>query len=256
MVSVAHRRHHPATLLALLMLVCLCLPVTAATPIPRDKPDVMIQDATDQLLAISKQARSYAKDDPQRYYAAITGVLDQVLDMTYFARGVMATYASINRYRALETDAERKAFKARVYRFADAIKKVLFTKYGDAMLSFEPNRIEVGPAEIDPDDPDRAMVTQTIYSQDNQVYHAQYSLRRGKDGGWLVINVIVEDINMGQIYRSQFAEAVENNHGDVDYVVDHWAEMMLSRDWKGNPQDSGAEQDGGSSTDSSQASGG
>jgi hypothetical protein len=39
--------------------------------------------------------------------------------------------------------------------------------------------------------------------------------------------VIVENINLGQTYRSQFAEAVENHKGDIDYVVDHWVELML-----------------------------
>lgn len=229
---------------ALLLVVCAWpsarVRADGAEPaIPRDDPEVMVRTATDRLLEISKEARSYAKEDPERYYAAMSTVLDQVLDMTYFARGVMATYASIGRYRALTTDAERAAFRARVDRFADAIQRVLFEKYADAMLSFDGERIDVAPALIDPDDPGRAAVRQTIYDKAGQTYQVQYNLHKVKDGGWLVYNVIVEDVNIGQIYRSQFAEAVEQHGGDVDYVVDHWVEMMLSRDWKGNPAEEG-----------------
>ncbi|MFN2168276.1 MAG: phospholipid-binding protein MlaC [Anaerolineae bacterium] len=223
-------------------LISACLPLAAiaeetAAAINRDDPTALVQATTDRLLAVTRQARDYAAEDPERYYAAISGVLDPVLDMDYFARGVMATYAGINRYRALQTDAERAAFRARITRFAQAIRRVLFVKYADALLSFEGERIEVAPAIIAADDPDQASVVQTIYDSTGKSYKAQYSLHRVKSGEWRVYNVIVEGINMGQIYRSQFAEAVEHNGGDIDYVVDHWVDMMLTRDWKGNPEE-------------------
>ena len=74
---------------------------------------------------------------------------------------------------------------------------------------------------------DRASLQQTIHDRKNQTYLVQYSLIKAKDGGWMIANVIVENINLGEVYRSQFAEAVENHKGDIDYVVDHWVELML-----------------------------
>jgi phospholipid transport system substrate-binding protein len=55
----------------------------------------------------------------------------------------------------------------------------------------------------------------------------QYSLHKVKDGSWMISNVIVEHVNLGLTYRDQFAESVENHQGDVDYVVDHWIDIML-----------------------------
>jgi phospholipid transport system substrate-binding protein len=230
-------RHLGLALAALLLSAWLSLAAGAkeeGDAISRDDPTAMIQGATDRLLAVTREARSYADEDPERYYAAISDVLDPVLDMEYFARGVMATYAGINRYRALQTEAERTAFRDRITRFATAIKRVLFVKYAEALLSFDGERIEVAPATISADDPEHASVMQTVYDAGGKPYKVQYSLHQVKAGGWLVYNVIVEGVNMGQIYRSQFAEAVENNGGDVDYVVDNWVEMMLSRDWRGD----------------------
>lgn len=202
----------------------------AAAPIDRTDPEAMVREATSRLLEVSRAARSYAKEDPERYYSAVYQVLDQVLDIKYFARGVMATYASGRLYRSLQTDDERAAFRDRIERFVKAIKRVFMVKYADALLTFEGERIDVATVPAGGDDPDRSSVQQTIYDSSGETYGVQYSLHRGRDGGWLVSNVIIEGVNLGQIYRNQFAEAVENHRGDVDYVVDHWQELMLEHD--------------------------
>lgn len=201
----------------------------AAAPIARDNPEAMVREATSRLLEVSRSARSYARADPERYYAAVDEVLDQVLDIHYFARGVMATYASARLYKSLETDAERAAFRDRIERFVKAIKRVFMVKYADALLTFEGERIDVAALPSGSDDPDRSSIQQTIYDSNGETYLVQYSLHQA-DGGWLVYNVIVEGINLGQIYRSQFAEAVENHRGDVEYVVSHWEELMMKHD--------------------------
>ncbi|MCK7495570.1 MAG: hypothetical protein MZW92_34525 [Comamonadaceae bacterium] len=75
--------------------------------ISRDDPQLMLQQATDELLAISKAARAYVDQDQERYYAEVSAVVDQIMDINYFARGVMATYASAGVYKSLQTEAEK-----------------------------------------------------------------------------------------------------------------------------------------------------
>ena len=195
--------------------------------ISRADPETMLQEATAELLVISKAAREYAAQDRERYYAEVTGVIDQVMDMQYFARGVMATYASSRLYNSLPTEAEKAAFRDRVARFAVALKRVWMVKYADALLKADGETIELARINTGNESADRASLQQTIHDRKNQTYLVQYSLIKAKDGGWMIANVIVEGVNLGEIYRSQFAEAVENHRGDVDYVVDHWVELML-----------------------------
>jgi phospholipid transport system substrate-binding protein len=202
----------------------------STAPIPRDNPEALLREATSQLLEVSKAARSYAKDDPERYYAEVERVMLQVLDIDYFARGVMATYASSRLYRSLQTDAERDAFRARIESFVKAIKRVFMVKYADALLTFEGERIDLASVPAAGDAPDHASVQQTIYDVGGETYQVQYSLHRVREGGWMIYNVIVEGVNLGQVYRSQFAEAVEKHQGDVDYVVDHWVDLMIEHD--------------------------
>lgn len=222
-----------ATLLAVLIaaLVLVVMPNRTredVESIPRDDPEVMLRETTDRLLQVSTAARAYAKADPERYYAEVEQVLDQVLDMRFFARGVMATYSSPRLYESLQTDAERQEFRDRIERFVKAIKRVFMIKYSDALLVFEGERIDLARVPTGYDEPDQASVRQTIYDKGGKTYVVQYSLHRDKQGGWLVYNVIVENVNLGQIYRSQFAEAVEKHRGDVSFVVDNWVDLMLA----------------------------
>jgi len=110
------------------------------------------------------------------------------------------------------------------------------------LLKADGERIELNRINTADDGDDRASVNQTITDKKNQNYLVQYSLHKVKDGSWMIANVVVEGVNLGQTYRSQFAEAVENHKGDVDYVVDNWVELMLHEDATGIDKPAGAAQ--------------
>ena len=62
-----------------------------------------------------------------------------------------------------------------------------------------------------------------IYSDAPEPYVIKYQMRRGKkDGIWKLRNLIVEDINLGGVYRAQFQSAVRDNDGNLDAVIDNW----------------------------------
>ncbi len=212
-------------LIAPLLFLCLTTAARAAD-IDRQDPVVMVQQATESLLQLARDARSYAPEEKSRYYREVSGVLHPVIDTEYFARGVMATYASARVYKSLGTDAEREAFKGRVSRFADTMERVLIETYADVLLTFEGERIDVVLVPGDDISTGKARVQQTIYTKEGNAYVVQYSAYRNKAGEWQIYNVVVEGVNMGATYRSQFADAVERNGGNVDYVVDNWQSLM------------------------------
>jgi phospholipid transport system substrate-binding protein len=47
-------------------------------------------------------------------------------------------------------------------------------------------------------------------------------MRRNRAGEWKLNNVVIEGINLGQTYRSQFASAADQNRGDLDKVIANW----------------------------------
>ncbi|WP_317932956.1 ABC transporter substrate-binding protein [Halioxenophilus sp. WMMB6] len=203
----------------------LALPAAAVT-IDRSSPQVLIQQTTDELLAIIQRAAGTPAEEREPYYTEIEAVLNQVIDRDYFARGVMATYGSARLYRSLATDAERDAFKARVQKFSGELEAVLLAKYADALFAFNAEKIEIDSLPGSAATEGKANMQQTIYDKKGTAYKLQYNLSREKDGSWMITNVVVEGVNLGVSYRNQFAEAVEKNRGDVDYVVDNWQTLM------------------------------
>jgi len=213
--------------LLMILLATVAYGADSLPPIDRSNPEKMLAQATRQLLDIARDARAYVDTDRERYYSEVSGVLEQVMDIDYFAKGVMATYASARLYQSLKTEAERAAFRDRLARFETALKRVWMVKYADSILSFRGEEIELKKIATGDESADRMSMEQTVHDEDGKTYVIQYSLHTTKDGSWMVSNVIVEHVNLGLTYRDQFAESVENHHGDVDYVVDHWIDIML-----------------------------
>ena len=63
---------------------------------------------------------------------------------------------------------------------------------------------------------------QLIYNDTGEPYVIHYQMRRNRTGQWRLRNLIVEKINLGQIYRNQFQAAARDADGDIDSVIAHW----------------------------------
>lgn len=198
---------------------------SASAEIPKNDPAVMLRNATDQVLQIVEETKKQKNHNSREFHQKIDAVLSQIIDLEYFARGVMATHASARRYRTLTTDEERQAFRERITQFSSVLKDSLMASYADALLAFDGERItwEPAPPSRDPDD---VTLYQIIHTKSGNSYRVQYRLRNTAKSGWLVQNVVVEGLNLGEAYRNQFAAAVESNRGNVDYVVENWPKLM------------------------------
>jgi len=67
-----------------------------------------------------------------------------------------------------------------------------------------------------------------ITTVDGKVYPLSYSMKQNKDGVWKLRNIIISGVNIGLTYRNQFASAMRDsaNGGDLDKVIDGWAEVI------------------------------
>jgi phospholipid transport system substrate-binding protein len=190
---------------------------------PAQDPYQIVQQTTERVLAIVKEAKGYADKDPDRFNKQVTGVLDEVVDFDAFARGVMGTYASAQRYQALTSEQEKAAFRERIQRFSSTFKQGLVQTYARGLLKFNGEKIETLPPRKGDDAATGSVaVVQNIYGAADKPYIVQYSMRRNKDGQWKLQNVIIEGINLGQTYRSQFASAADQYHGDLEQVIANW----------------------------------
>tara|TARA_E500000178_G_scaffold318946_1_gene340777 strand:- start:18 stop:704 length:687 start_codon:yes stop_codon:yes gene_type:complete len=184
-------------------------------------PTPIIESTTSQIMAIVGEAPEYFDTDPDRFYNEIGAVLDETIDWRGFARGVMGEYASSSRIRSL-TKEERASLKAQLDIFTDTMKTGLIQTYAKGLLAFSGSKFEVTNGnEIEVGDRS-ASVTQLVYGAGGKEYTIRYDMRKSRDGLWKIRNLNVEGLNLGQIYRSQFASAAKSANGDVAMVVAQW----------------------------------
>ncbi len=199
--------------------------VTPVDPRSQSAEDVL-RETTTRMLAVIDEARDYVDEDPERYYAAVEKVLDPVVDYRGFARGVMGQYATSARYRSLD-EAGRDKLRAQLERFSDTMRRGLVRTYSKGLLAFGGTRVEIDDSSAGDVNDERATLRQLIYSESGQPYVVVYQMARNRDGHWQMRNLIVESVNLGQIYRSQFEAAARKSGGNLDEVIDNWSADSL-----------------------------
>ena len=175
-----------------------------------------VELATGEVLALINAGKEYAQDDPERFYNEVEALLRPLIDFSRFARNVMGPY-----YRT--ATAEQRD------RFAESFKWSLVRTYALALTEFGDGAVAVLPPRQAPRNPDRVNVTQEI-TYEGKVYQVIYRMRRGKEQTWSVQNLIVEGINIGLNYKTQFAAAMKDPQygGDMDAVITAWVDMVES----------------------------
>jgi phospholipid transport system substrate-binding protein len=177
-------------------------------------------------MKVVREAQEYAEEDPERYYQAIQDILDPVVDFRGFARGVMGPYASSERYRSLD-EKGRAQLRSQLDSFTQVMRSSMVRTYSKGLLAFGGSRIQVsnpGPEEAQAS---RVSVEQLIYSDAIEPYVVMYQMGRGRSGDWQLRNMIIEGVNLGEIYRSQFESAARKQDGDLDGVIANWSAIDL-----------------------------
>ncbi|MBD9457323.1 ABC transporter substrate-binding protein [Pseudomonas sp. PDM05] len=168
----------------------------------------LVQDTTNKMLADLKANKEQYKQDPTRFYDALNTIVGPVVDAEGISRSIMTVKYS------------RKATPAQMQTFQENFKKGLFQFYGNALLEYNNQGITVDPAKDESGD--RASVGMTVKGSNGAVYPVQYTLEK-INGEWKLRNVIINGINIGKLFRDQFADAMQRNGNDLDKTINGWA---------------------------------
>ncbi|AIR88008.1 MlaC/ttg2D family ABC transporter substrate-binding protein [Pseudomonas cremoricolorata] len=190
-----------------LLVLLASLPMLAMAA-PGQSAHEVITSTTDALLSDLKANKERYRSDPQAFYNSLNSILGPVVDADGISRSIMTVKYS------------RKATPAQMQRFQENFKRSLMQFYGNALLEYNNQGITVDPARSD--DGERASVTMKVAGNNGATYPVQYTLvKLGSE--WKVRNVIVNGINIGKLFRDQFADAMQRNGNDLDRTIDNWA---------------------------------
>ena len=190
-----------------LLVLLAALPMLALAAPGQSAHDV-IQGTTTQLLSDLKANKEQYKANPSQFYDALNNILGPVVDADGISKSIMTVKYS------------RQASPDQMQRFQENFKRSLMQFYGNALLEYNNQGITVDPAKAE--DGDRASVGMKVTGTNGAVYPVQYTLQK-LQGEWKVRNVIVNGINIGKLFRDQFADAMQRNGNDLDKTIDNWA---------------------------------
>ncbi|MHA6492601.1 MlaC/ttg2D family ABC transporter substrate-binding protein [Pseudomonas borbori] len=172
----------------------------------------VVQQTTEVLLADLKTNKEQYRSDPNAFYQALNEILGPVVDVDGISRGVMTVRYS------------RQATPEQMTRFQENFKRSLMQFYGNALLEYNNQDIRVLPVS-GAQDPQRTAVNMEITDGKGTVYPLSYTMVY-EDDTWKMRNVIINGINVGKLFRDQFAQSMQNNGNDLDKVIDTWADTV------------------------------
>jgi len=172
----------------------------------------VVQRTTDELLADLKANKEQYRQDPNAFYESLNDILGPVVDAEGISRSIMTVKYS------------RSASPAQMKRFQENFKRSLMQFYGNALLEYNNQQIRVLPAS-GKQDQERSSVGMEVTGRQGEIYPVSYTMVN-KSGEWRVRNVIINGINIGKLFRDQFADAMQKNGNDLDKTIDGWAEVV------------------------------
>ncbi|MCJ8203601.1 ABC transporter substrate-binding protein [Pseudomonas sp. RGM2987] len=168
----------------------------------------IIKTTTDQLLADLSANKEQYKQNPSAFYDSLNRIVGPVVDADGISKSIMTVKYS------------RKATPEQMGRFQENFKRSLFQFYGNALLEYNNQGITVDPAKDESGE--RTSVGMTVKGTNGAVYPVSYTLEK-INGEWKVRNVVINGINIGKLFRDQFADAMQRNGNNLDKTIDGWA---------------------------------
>ena len=176
------------------------LPAFASAQAPQD-PGKLIDTVAKKVLRELDANRAEMAKEPQKIRKMVDETLLPHFDTEYSARQVLGLH-----WRKA-TDDQRK-------RFIEAFYQSLLQNYGEALLDFTPDRLEILPYKEDPDDKNRATVKTVIRRDNGSRVPVNYTLRK-TEAGWKAWDVTIEGISYVKSFRTDFSTEIEQKGLDA-----------------------------------------
>ncbi|OYQ76394.1 MlaC/ttg2D family ABC transporter substrate-binding protein [Wohlfahrtiimonas chitiniclastica] len=188
---------------ALMVVVSMCSMVYAA-----DTPEQTIEKASAQLINALKKEETALKQNPKRLYGFIEKMAVPYFDFNTMSQWVMGR-------------AWRDATPAQRDRFMNEFKKLLINAYGNALLEYTDDKVNVFPLPPNAKNKNEVTVRSEITSSSHKPVAVNYSMIKS-GGKWLVYDVSIEGVSIVTSYRTEIRELV--NAKGIDGMIETLAQ--------------------------------
>ena len=162
----------------------------------------------DNIIEIIRTRNQLFLDNPDLFTKEISDAFGQIVDFKRISRNVMGKYAKDATTNQLED-------------FSEVFEKSLLDTYASTLVEFKDEKINVLPPIGPINSKTKARVNIEIVTS-SSTYPGRYSMYLDKDNDWKIINIEINGMNLGKIFRSQFYSLMEKNKEDINLVIEKW----------------------------------
>lgn len=167
----------------------------------------VVSTVTSDMMGIIKTGEQALQTNPEAYFDKIEKTLEPNVAFGFIARGVMSSYWK---------DANEQQRK----RFTEAFTKSMVRTLGKGMANYSDlDIVTLQPKDAAPN-ARRVAIDQEVKGGD-KVHRVAYTMARKPAGPWMVINVTLNGVNLGSVFRDQFVQGVRK-HGSIDAAIANW----------------------------------
>ena len=105
--------------------------------------------------------------------------------------------------------------------FSRAFESSLLDTYASTLVEFKDEKINVIPPTIQGKSKNKARVNIEIVTS-SSTYPGRYSMYLDAENNWKIINIEINGMNLGKIFRNQFYSLMEKNQDDINVVIEKW----------------------------------
>jgi len=160
------------------------------------------------IILILQTKNVLFEEDSDLFVKEISNAFSPIVDFKRIARNVMGKHYKTS------TASQRE-------RFSEAFRTSLLNTYSKTLIEFKDEKIIVLPPKNQSKSANKVKVYIEIVTSSKK-YPGVYSMYLDKNNEWKIINIVVNGINLGLTFRSQFYSLMEKNNNDISTVIDKW----------------------------------
>ncbi|MDG2061114.1 MAG: ABC transporter substrate-binding protein [SAR86 cluster bacterium] len=168
-----------------------------------------VEKVHQEIIEIIKDQQGNYSNNPDIFIRSIEEALIPLVDFDRISRNVMGKKF----YLGASTKQKDE--------FSKVFKISLLQTYAKTLAEFKDERIIILPKKEESKKPGRERVYLEIVTSSKN-YQGMYSMYKDKQGMWKVINIIINGVNLGSIFKKQFKSLMNDKSNDYDQVILAW----------------------------------
>ena len=176
--------------------------------IANTNPNNYIDERAQAMVDVISGNQNLYSSDPDQFIQKINTIFEPMVDFRRVGASVMG-----KKFYLAATKDQRSKFIA-------VFKKSLLDTYSSTLAQWGDQTIEtVFPDKVTFDKTED--VHQNLVTSNN-IYPITYKVRDDGEGNWLIINIIVNGVNLGLTFRSQFQALASEHDENIEEIINFW----------------------------------